>query len=57
MTYPRTTTGESGADASRGVPSTPRFPDIERRVLDYWEADGTFRASVEARDPGPDGEN
>ncbi len=56
MTYPRTTTGDDAA-ATSGVPSTPRFPDIERRVLDYWEADGTFRASVEGRDPGPGGEN
>lgn len=29
---------------------SPNFPDLEREVLDYWEADGTFRASVERRD-------
>ena len=28
------------------------FPGIEREVLGYWEADDTFRASIERRDPG-----
>ncbi|WP_375003138.1 isoleucine--tRNA ligase [Aeromicrobium sp. CTD01-1L150] len=56
MTYPRTTTGPQDDDAvQHGVPSTPSFPEIERRVLAHWEADDTFRASVEAREPGPDG--
>ena len=41
----------------RGVPSTPRFPQIEEGVLAYWEADDTFRASVEQRDAGEDGDN
>lgn len=48
MTYPKT-------DASGGVPSSPRFPEIEERVLAFWEGDDTFRASVEARDAGVDG--
>ena len=51
MTYPKASTHESG------VPSSPRFPEIEERVLAYWEADGTFRASVEAREAGEDGAN
>src|SRR5207245_3391374 len=25
------------------------FPDLERRVLEYWAADDTFRASIENR--------
>ena len=50
MTYPQT-------DAAGGVPSSPRFPEIEERVLEYWQADDTFRASVEARDGGADGSN
>ncbi len=50
MTYPKATHTEHGS-----VPSSPRFPEIEERVLSYWEADGTFQASVEQRDPGPDG--
>ncbi len=32
-----------------GVPSSPRFPEIEEAVLRYWDADETFRASVEQR--------
>ncbi|MCL8025706.1 isoleucine--tRNA ligase [Nocardioides bruguierae] len=54
-TYPQVSTGGDAEHA--GVPSSPRFPGIEEKVLAYWEADGTFRASVEARDPGADGSN
>ncbi len=51
MTYPKaSTSGES-------VPSSPRFPEIEEKVLDYWERDGTFQASVDAREAGEDGAN
>ncbi|MGJ9412022.1 isoleucine--tRNA ligase [Aeromicrobium sp. CF4.19] len=68
MTYPKVQTGletSSAADsrpgvgtpARAGVPATPRFPEIEERVLAYWQSDDTFRASVEARDAGPDGQN
>lgn len=62
MTYPRTRTGApSGPDEATGrpagVPSSPRFPEIEERVLAYWKDDDTFRASVEQRDPGTDGDN
>ncbi|GAA5147131.1 isoleucine--tRNA ligase [Nocardioides marinquilinus] len=49
MTYPQ--------HSNEPVPASPRFPEIEERVLAYWEDDGTFRASVEARDAGPDGAN
>ena len=48
MGYPKT-----GGD----VPSSPDFPAIEERVLEFWERDGTFRASVEQRDAGADGSN
>ncbi|MDN5769006.1 MAG: class I tRNA ligase family protein, partial [Humibacillus sp.] len=62
MTYPKvTTTDESSADTATGrstsVPSNPRFPEIEQRVLKYWDTDGTFIASVENRDAGTDGDN
>ncbi|WP_280437624.1 isoleucine--tRNA ligase [Nocardia carnea] len=30
------------------------FPELERAVLDAWAADGTFRASIDNRAPGPD---
>ncbi|GAA4925178.1 isoleucine--tRNA ligase [Nesterenkonia rhizosphaerae] len=41
--YPRAATGE------RKVPTSVRFPEIEQRILKYWEADGTFKASIESR--------
>ena len=41
MTYPKT-----GPD----VPPSPRFPAIEREVIDFWNADDTFRASIANRD-------
>ena len=52
--YPKTTTGET---APTGVPSSPRFPDVEARVLEFWASDGTFRASVDARPAGSNGDN
>lgn len=55
MTYPKAQTGTD--QPATAVPSTPRFPEIEERVLAYWKSDGTFRASVEARDGGADGSN
>ncbi|KAA1425705.1 isoleucine--tRNA ligase [Nocardioides antri] len=58
MAYPKVTTDlVSSADPGRGVPSSPRFPEIEERVLAYWAEDDTFRASVDQRDAGEDGSN
>ncbi len=37
------------------VPASPRFPDIEARVLAWWDQDGTFPASVEQRPGEGDG--
>ena len=45
------------SDAANPVPASPSLPDLERDVLDYWEKDDTFRASVEARPAGEDGSN
>ncbi|GAB3247946.1 isoleucine--tRNA ligase [Alteromonas gracilis] len=53
MSYPKAAT-DSTASA---VPAQPSFPAIEERVLAYWEADDTFRASVEQREAGADGSN
>ncbi len=39
------------------VSSQPNLPDIERSVLDRWEREQTFQASIEARDAGHDGDN
>ncbi|NYE35308.1 isoleucyl-tRNA synthetase [Nocardioides cavernae] len=52
MAYPKV----SHTDATT-VASSPRFPEIEEAVLAYWASDDTFRASVEQRDAGADGEN
>lgn len=46
MTYPKSSFGPA-ADAV--VPS-PRFPEIERDTLAFWEQDDTFRASIANRD-------
>ncbi|MCW2555774.1 MAG: isoleucine-tRNA ligase [Mycobacterium sp.] len=34
----------------RPASGSPNFPDLEVEVLDYWDRDGTFRASIEQRD-------
>ncbi|WGY00567.1 isoleucine--tRNA ligase [Nocardioides sp. QY071] len=59
MTYPKVTTDPTAGPTTehRAVPSSPRFPRIEEGVLAYWAEDDTFRASVEQRDPGANGEN
>ncbi|MCW2641915.1 MAG: isoleucyl-tRNA synthetase [Dactylosporangium sp.] len=49
MSYPK--------NAPAGVPASPDLPEVERRVLDYWRADRTFEASVEARPAGENGSN
>ncbi|HEY3016111.1 MAG TPA: isoleucine--tRNA ligase [Nocardioides sp.] len=51
MAYPKASTDD------QSVPSSPKFPEIEERVLAYWKDDDTFRASVEQRDAGEDGSN
>lgn len=43
--------------ASFGVPASPDLPAIERDVLAYWDADDTFRASVERNPVGENGSN
>jgi isoleucyl-tRNA synthetase len=61
MTYPKvdflpdSTTADHPARA--GVVASPRFREIEERILKYWDEDGTFVASVEGRDAGEDGDN
>ena len=56
MTYPKVTTDPS-APSKGGVPASPRFPELEKRVLAYWAEDGTFQASIDARDAGENGSN
>jgi len=47
MTYPK---ASSGGDAPTSVPSSPSFPEIEERILAYWKADDTFKASIANRE-------
>ncbi|MFQ5515054.1 MAG: isoleucine--tRNA ligase [Myxococcota bacterium] len=39
------------------VDPRPSFPAIEREILDFWERERIFRASVEQRPAGEDGSN
>ncbi|WP_421733227.1 isoleucine--tRNA ligase [Cellulomonas sp.] len=39
------------------VPASPDLPSLEKDVLAYWEADGTFQASIDAREAGEHGSN
>ncbi|MFC7489247.1 MULTISPECIES: isoleucine--tRNA ligase [unclassified Knoellia] len=60
MTYPKVPSSHPRAALgvpSVGVPSSPRFPQIEEAVLAYWDADGTFQASIDQRDAGENGDN
>ncbi|HKS50526.1 MAG TPA: isoleucine--tRNA ligase [Pseudonocardiaceae bacterium] len=49
MVYPKVDT--------EPVSAQPRFPQLEAAVLQYWEADQTFPASVAARPAGENGSN
>ena len=40
--YPKHVPGES-------VSASPNFPEIEQKVLSYWDKDGTFQASIDQR--------
>ncbi len=39
------------------VDPQPDFPSLELAILERWERDGTFQASIDQRDPGPNGAN
>jgi isoleucyl-tRNA synthetase len=54
MIYPKAT---CGFEPMAGVPATPRFPEIEERVLAYWKDDQTFEASVARNPAGDQGSN
>jgi len=54
MIYPKASANGEGDDT---VTSSPRFPQIEEKVLAYWAADDTFRASVDNRPAGTNGAN
>ncbi|MGW9631709.1 isoleucine--tRNA ligase [Agromyces sp. NPDC055520] len=45
--YPRT-------PDDHGVAPSPEFPAVERGVLAFWKADGTFQASIDQREGAPE---
>ncbi|WP_214406482.1 isoleucine--tRNA ligase [Pseudonocardia lacus] len=47
----------SGESRYPSVPAHPSFPALEQEVLDFWETDRTFPASVDARPAGENGGN
>ena len=59
MPYPQHPTGPHGSSqnhsgASFGVSPSPKFPEIEHRILEFWEADDTFRESIRQREGAPE---
>ena len=44
--YPKASASTSG---SAGVSASVKFPEIEERILKYWDQDGTFQASIDQR--------
>ncbi|NKY86260.1 isoleucine--tRNA ligase [Nocardia veterana] len=50
--YPRVDFTDADAGSRQGA--NVSFPELERRVLDYWAADDTFRASIDNRGPDCD---
>lgn len=55
--YPKAVSPDDGGTPSAGTSASPRFPELEERVLRYWQEDGTFQASIDHRDAGVDGSN
>ena len=39
------------------VDPQPNFPQLEEKILQGWEADNTFQASIDQRDAGTNGDN
>ncbi|MDO4241296.1 MAG: isoleucine--tRNA ligase [Microbacteriaceae bacterium] len=48
MSFPRQTTPAQGQQ--NGVVASPNLPEIEQRVLAFWQQDDTFKTSIAARD-------
>jgi isoleucyl-tRNA synthetase len=47
--YPKASAVPSGPGSSAGVSASVKFPEIEERILKYWDEDGTFQASIDQR--------
>ena len=68
--YPKQTTPATAADSvnpadsanqaganqtsANQVVASPSFPELEQRVLGFWEQDNTFRDSIAARQDAPE---
>ncbi|CAM3215020.1 Isoleucine--tRNA ligase [Arthrobacter ulcerisalmonis] len=46
--YPKASAADP-AHRAAGVSASVKFPEIEERILKYWDQDGTFQASIDAR--------
>ncbi|MDQ0276392.1 isoleucyl-tRNA synthetase [Arthrobacter silviterrae] len=55
--FPKATAAHGLHAESNHVPASVRFPEVEELVLKYWAEDGTFQASIDAREAGQDGSN
>lgn len=51
MVYPKSHSGSENADA---ISPSPSFPAIERDVLEFWQQDQTFQASIQQREGAPE---
>ncbi|MFT4147851.1 MAG: isoleucine--tRNA ligase [Micrococcaceae bacterium] len=49
MVYPK--------NSETNVPASPNFPHIEEQILNFWNKDQTFEASIENRPAGKNGDN
>lgn len=58
MAYPLHRTDDTAPDGQgHQIPASPNLPALERGVLSYWSKDDTFRASIDHREAGQDGDN
>ncbi|MEO3760529.1 isoleucine--tRNA ligase [Mycobacterium sp. B14F4] len=51
---PQFGTGDNVTAYPKPTAGAPRFPALEADVLQYWDADDTFRASIARRDDAPE---
>jgi isoleucyl-tRNA synthetase len=50
MSYPKkSSSGQQDQHGQGGVPASPKFPEIEERILAFWKGDDTFQASIDLR--------
>ncbi|MEY4411503.1 MAG: hypothetical protein RLZ69_1077, partial [Actinomycetota bacterium] len=48
--YPKNPSANARAGRNaQGVVPSPSFPAIEQEILDFWQQDGTFQASIDQR--------